>query len=108
MATVYLAYVFMRWKILRAPMMAVTMVLSPGSVSTISAAPRAASVAPATEGEEIQQEIPYTVAVSAGEAEHTHLSYCEDLDSMLTLNLQSIIMQNTQEKFLLRAKFHTA
>ena len=47
MATVYLAYVFMRWKILRAPMMAVTMVLRPGSVSTMSAAPRAASVAPA-------------------------------------------------------------
>ena len=37
----------MRWKILRAPMMAVTMVLSPASVSTMSAAPRAASVAPA-------------------------------------------------------------
>ena len=37
----------MRWKILRAPMMAVTMTERPGSVSTISAAPRAASVAPA-------------------------------------------------------------
>ncbi len=46
MATVYLAYVVMRWKILRAPITAVTIVLSPGSVSTMSAAPRAASVAP--------------------------------------------------------------
>ena len=36
----------MRWKILRAPMMALTMTDSPGRVSTMSAAPRAASVAP--------------------------------------------------------------
>ena len=39
----------MRWKILRAPMMALTMTLRPSSVSTMSAAPRAASVAPAHE-----------------------------------------------------------
>ena len=37
----------MRWKILRAPMMADTMTDRPGRVSTMSAAPRAASVAPA-------------------------------------------------------------
>ncbi len=37
----------MRWKILRAPMMALTITLRPSSVSTMSAAPRAASVAPA-------------------------------------------------------------
>ncbi len=47
MATVYLEYVVMRWKILRAPMMADTMTDRPGRVSTMSAAPRAASVAPA-------------------------------------------------------------
>mmetsp|Transcript_8555 Transcript_8555/g.14701 ORF Transcript_8555/g.14701 Transcript_8555/m.14701 type:complete len:238 (+) Transcript_8555:2074-2787(+) len=38
----------MRWKILRAPITAVTMVDRPGSVRTMSAAPRAASVAPCT------------------------------------------------------------
>ncbi len=48
MATVYLAYVAMRWKILHAPMIAEVIVDSPGCVSTMSAAPRAASVAPAT------------------------------------------------------------
>ena len=37
----------MRWKILRAPMMADTITDRPGRVSTMSAAPRAASVAPA-------------------------------------------------------------
>ena len=47
MATVYLEYVVMRWKIFLAPMTAEQMVDSPGSVSTMSAAPRAASVAPA-------------------------------------------------------------
>ena len=47
MATVYFEYVVMRWKILRAPMMADTMTDRPGRVSTMSAAPRAASVAPA-------------------------------------------------------------
>ena len=47
MATVYLVKVVMRWKILRAPMMALTIALSPGLVSTMSAAPLAASVAPA-------------------------------------------------------------
>ena len=45
-ATVYLVKVTMRWKIWRAPMMALTMLLSPGLVSTMSAAPLAASVAP--------------------------------------------------------------
>lgn len=47
MATVYLEYVVMRWKIFLAPMMADTMVDRPGWVNTMSAAPRAASVAPA-------------------------------------------------------------
>ena len=46
MATVYLEYVVIRWKIFLAPMMAETMVDRPGLVSTMSAAPRAASVAP--------------------------------------------------------------
>lgn len=49
-ATVYLEYVVMRWKIFLAPMMASTMVDSPGLVSTMSAAPRAASVAPVQKG----------------------------------------------------------
>lgn len=47
MATVYFVKVVMRWKIFLAPMMALTMALSPGLVSTMSAAPLAASVAPA-------------------------------------------------------------
>ena len=50
MATVYLEYVVMRWKIFLAPIMASTMVDSPGLVSTMSAAPRAASVAPVQKG----------------------------------------------------------
>ena len=39
--------VVIRWNIMRAPMMALPMLLSPGFVSTMSAAPLAASVAPA-------------------------------------------------------------
>ena len=46
MATVYFEYVVIRWKIFLAPMIASTMVDKPGLVSTMSAAPRAASVAP--------------------------------------------------------------
>ena len=43
------------WKILRAPMMADTMTESPGSVSTMSAAPRAASVAPAVQSPHVRR-----------------------------------------------------
>ena len=55
MATVYLEYVVMRWKIFLAPMMAETMVERPGLVSTMSAAPRAASVAPACHAQPLRQ-----------------------------------------------------